>query len=203
MLTEYSPYQDLLDAVHQVERYGFQVMNNPKILRAFRKGAKDYFHEVNTPDGLPALYAFRTSDNGMFRRSFLKVQGKDGISYVKHMYINDEGGYLRIIHGHAVKRYVERRQFKGTYEQALHKIINELVVAYSTPDGTSQTDYIDFDGGTFLCTFDGRIMHIGTFIMHRQCTPIQRLRSLESQKETTAAKRNFGFTDIQKERTTL
>ena len=60
-------------------------------------------------------------------------------------------------------------------------------------DGTDETMYIHFDGGIFLCTISDRVLHLRTFIMNRQCSPIQRMKSLTSEKNTKKMKREFGL----------
>ena len=100
---------------------------------------------------------------------------------------------ILVIHSHAINRYIERRKFDGTIEQAQHKLLDELEIHKSVKDGTDGTQYIYFDGGIFICTVVDRVFHMRTFIMNRQCSPMQRMKSLQSEKELEIIKREIGI----------
>ena len=183
MLTESATYDELFNAMKEAREYGFSSINNPKVRRAFRLGATEVFHRVRTPQSKHCvLYQFNSSHGkGKVFRTFLVLQGREGDSFAGGI---QNGEIIEIIHSHAIRRYIERRRFKGSLEKAQHKIVKELLIHYMEADGTTPTDYIYFDGGVFLCTRDEHIIHLRTFIMNRQCSPVQRIKSLQSEKKT-------------------
>ena len=88
---------------------------------------------------------------------------------------------------------IERHHFDGTLEEAQRKILDGLMINDVQSDATDGTKYIHFDGGLFLCTESDRVMHLRTFIMNRQCTPMQRMKSLASEKNVERLKREIGL----------
>ena len=193
VLTENITKDELEEAIRSVEAYAYVTVGNPKVFRALRTGADKYYHRVNTPEKIPALYIYRRFGERVQHRAFVVLQGPEGDSFARKVTTNDKHIQIKIIHGHAINRYIERHHFEGTLEMAQRKILNELKMSYVVPDGTSDTLYIDYDGGVFLCTMNDGILHMRTFIMHRQCKPIQRLRALESERKLTEIKNDLGI----------
>lgn len=191
MLTENSTYEELQPAMREARLYGDISMRSEKVRKAIKKGAKQVFHRVRTPQSKqPVLYVYSDICGEWSYRTFLVLKGKEGEGFAVGM---DNGSFFEIIHSHAVNRYIERRRFKGTLEEAQHKIVTDLIVHWVEADDTSKTDYVYFDGGVFLCTHEERIIHLRTFIMNRQCHPVQRMKSLRSEKNTKQYKKELGI----------
>ena len=139
---------------------------------------------------MPVLYIFAPDGHGgVLYRTFLILKGKDGDSFCASV---DQSGIFQVIHGHAIRRYMERRKFQGTLEQAQNRIMSELFINGVEKDLTDETRYIYFDGGLFLCTYDDGVMHLRTYITNRQCSPMQRMMSFRSQKQANELRRRLG-----------
>lgn len=182
-LTEYSSRKDLLEALKKVANYSSQsIENDKKLRRCIRMGKALCSKRVRTPEKLSALYLVycdkKIKSIGRFVQSTLLIPGKEGMSMVFEF-----GNFLAVIHGHAIKRYMERSTFSGTFEQCQEKLIVDLGnYSYSEKDRTDEdTYYVYFDGGIFLCKVIDEVFHLRTFIMNRQCYPVQRMMSLSSE----------------------
>ncbi len=180
MLTEWATYDELKPALHEAMMYGYDCVRNRRVQRAMRKGAKDLFYGVNTAmSKLPVLYWIKNDKKGTFF-TFLVLEGSEANSYAIET-TRDSKHCIFVIHGHAISRYRERSKFEGTIEQACVKVLTELMLCMPVND--SDTTYISFDGGVFLCNVTNRVLHIRTFITYRQCKPNQRLWMYKSGKE--------------------
>lgn len=179
--------------MHKARKYGFDSSNSDVVQRALKAGKREVFHRVNTAgDKIPVLYIFSRINKAQAFRTFLVIKTKQGDSFcggVSNM------GFFEMIHAHAIKRYMERRKFTGTLEQAQNKILSELFANWAEPDRTDGTIYIYYDGGIFLCTWEEeqRVLHLRTFIMNRQCSPMQRMMSLKSEKGVNEFKKSMGM----------
>lgn len=191
-MTEWATYDYLSDALGKAIAYGYKSIKCDDVRKAFRNGKRLVYHRVKTPapDKIPVFYTFARTDKDEYIRTQLVLEGSEGDSYAGR--VEDEDMFY-VIHSHAINRFVERRQFHGSHEVAERHIINGLLINDVQKDGTDETRYIYFDGGLFLCTVTDRVLHLRTFIMNRQCSPVQRMKSLTSEKNTEQLKREYGI----------
>lgn len=194
-MNEFASYSELEAALKVAREYGNKSIYCDRVRKAFKNGRCIVYHRVKTPapEKHPVLYTFAVTQKGLFFRTFLILEGREGDSFAGR--VADEPLFY-IVHSHAVNRYIERHQFKGTLEQAQHKILNGLLINDVQSDATDGTKYIHFDGGLFLCTENDHVIHLRTFIMNRQCSPMQRMKSLTSEKNTEKLKREMGIPKI-------
>lgn len=191
-MNEFATHEQLDTALNVAVEYGHKSIRSPRVLKAFKLGKPIIYHRVNTPapQRYPVLYSFACVRGRLFFRTFLVLEGSEGDSFAGR--VADESLFY-VLHSHAINRYVERHRFGGTLEEAQRTILNGLMINDVQKDGTDETMYIHFDGGIFLCTISDRVLHLRTFIMNRQCSPIQRMKSLTSEKNTKKMKREFGL----------
>ena len=192
-MNENSTYQELMPAMQAVIEYGSKNVNSDRVRRAVKRGQRRIVCRVNTPDKHRAMYIhYVFPGNGIATRPFLIVNGAEGEGKLTVSKDPDAKRiYLTMIHSHAINRYIERRQFKGTVEEATQRILDGIAVNTSAVDELNKTDYLYFDGGTFLCNLKDGVQHIRTFVMNRQLYPNQRFKSLKSEKETEQLKREI------------
>ena len=191
-MNEFATY-DELESAHKVAlEYGHKSIRSPRTLKAFKQGRPIVYHRVNTPapEKYPVFYCFACVRGRILFRTFLVLEGSEGESFAGR--IADEPLFY-VLHSHAVNRYIERHRFDGTLEEAQRTILNGLMINDVQTDETDETRYIHFDGGLFLCTYSDRVLHLRTFIMNRQCSPMQRMKSLTSEKNTEMMKREIGI----------
>lgn len=188
MFTEWTTYELLSKALDEVQEYGYASLHNTKIQRAMRTGTDYVIHHVNTPKSKhPAIYLFFNDKKGTFY-SFLALQGSEGISFaVKGNKASPYG--IIVIHSHAINRYVERSKFEGSVEEASTYVIMGLMVCVPTKD--SDTTYISFDDGVFLCNVTQKVLHIRTYITYKQCKPNQRIWLIKSEMALEELKKKF------------
>lgn len=191
-MNEFASYNDLEEALKVARDYGHRSICSDRVRKAFKSGRHIVYHRVNTPapEKIPVLYSFAAARTGLFFRTFLVLEGTEGDSFAGR--VADETLFY-VLHSHAVNRYIERHHFDGTLEEAQRKILDGLMINDVQSDATDGTKYIHFDGGLFLCTENDRVMHLRTFIMNRQCTPMQRMKSLASEKNVERLKREIGL----------
>lgn len=191
-MTEWATYEWLESATKTAYEYGGRSVESQKVKKAFKQGRRLVYHRVNTPapEKYPVLYIFARVPMGVYFRTFLVLEGTEGDSFAGR--VADETLFY-VLHSHAVNRYIERHHFDGTLEEAQRKILDGLMINDVQSDATDGTKYIHFDGGLFLCTESDRVMHLRTFIMNRQCTPMQRMKSLASEKNVERLKREIGL----------
>ena len=191
-LTEKSSYDELHAALQAAMDYSRYNANSQAVRRAYKLGKQKVWVRVNTPEKIPVLYLHRFFPKGIGTRTFLVVQGSEGDSYVSlEVNQHERNPHLTILRAHAINRYIERRQFQGSIEEATRTLINGLGVNDTERDSFGTTYYTYFDGGTFLCTFADNVFTFQTFIMNRQCGPEQRLRSLQSEKGVAEFRREL------------
>lgn len=190
MLTEWSTYDELHTALHEAQMYGFDSRRNQAVQRALRLGALYVFHRAKTPKSkVPALYWFEGGKNNIFF-TFIVLQGSEGESFAIETTKDSKHGIV-VIHSHAINRYRERRKLQGALEVVQKKVLSELVIF--SPVNDSDTSYVSFDGGVFLCNRNDRILHLRTWISDRQCKPNQRLWSRKSEREIEELKEMLGI----------
>lgn len=194
-MNENSPFQVLLPAMQSATEYSSRNVQCQAVRKAVKLGKKRVVCRVNTPDKIAAMYIHDIFPKYIVgTRTFLVVDGAEGYGFVSASREADTGKfYLSVLHSHAINRFIERRHFTGTLEQAQLYIINGIMINASAEDLLNETQYLYFDGGTFLCNLKDGIHHIRTFVMNRQLYPAQRMKSLTSEKETEKLKREFGF----------
>lgn len=181
MLNEWATYDELRAAAQEAREYGESSRRNQKVQRALRRGCLDVYHRVNTPKSKhPVLYHFVNDAAGTWF-SFLVLQGTEGESYASAAITGHETPIF-VIHSHAINRYMERSDFKGTIEQARMSIFAGLLLA--SPSKDSDTYYIPFSNGMFLCQEKDQVFRVRTFINERQMKPNQRLWKRKSQNDT-------------------
>lgn len=177
MFTEWATYEQIDEALNEVREYGFISMDNSKIRRAKRKGVDCVVHYVNTPKSkYPAVYFFFNDKRNMFF-SFLALEGSEGTSFAIKGSKDSQYG-ITVIHSHAINRFVERSCYKGSVQDAAEYILMGLMICVPTKD--SDTTYISFCDGVFLCNVVNGVLHIRTFITYKQCKPNQRIWMIKS-----------------------
>lgn len=194
-MNENSPFYELLPAMQSAIEYSSRNVLCQAVRKAAKLGKKRVICRVNTPDKVPAMYIHDIFPKMVIgTRTFIMVDGAEGYGLVTASKNPDTGKmYLSVLHSHAINRYIERRHYTGTVEEAQLHIINGIMVNVSAEDLLNETQYLYFDGGTFLCNLKDGIHHIRTFVMNRQLYPAQRMRSLKSEKETDTLKRQYSF----------
>ena len=202
MLKEYATYEELKDAQKEVREYGRSGYNNPRIMREFRHGKRVVWYRTRTPQNkYPALYYYT---KGAAFNAFLGFGPKD---WTHLGYLILEGthkgqpcesycgsfneGYIAVVRGHAIYRYIERRHFDGSFDEAQKKILADMAFFDVKNDPT--TSYIYYDGGVFLCDYTDGVLHIGTFVMNSKLYPVQRMKSLQSEKAIEELKKEIGI----------
>lgn len=190
-MNEFSPLEKIDKALQSVQDYCNAALRSPIVKKAMKRGDKEIYRRVNTPDKVPAVYAMSLFNKLYYTRSFAVLEGRDGDAFASRVMCSSGAYKAVVIHSHAIKRYIERHHFEGTLEQAQRKILTTLGNNARIPDNMSESSYIDFDGGVFLCIVKDKILHFNTFIMHRQCKPDQRLRALKSEKMTKELNEEF------------
>lgn len=185
MMSEYISYEELQAATQSVIDYSVPSMNSPKVIKATKHVGDVYWRRVNTPEKYPVLYKYIMTSETLYGLGFLILDGTEGESFaVRTNTIDNTPFEYIVLHSHAINRWMERKKFTGTLEEAKRKILTGLIVGDIQPDGTDDTWYHYFDGGVFICNYtDPRIMHLRTYILNRQCSPLQRMKSLQSEKE--------------------
>ena len=178
MLNEYSPKPELYEALLKVVEYSHKNAASPRVQCAFRKRMVMCVWNGNTPDGTPAMYVHLFDKKRIITYPYLLIEGKEGESYVSAW--KDE---IFMLHGHAIKRYIERT---GT-RRSRHDIVLDMlgVLSAVAVPHDSDTWYINYQEGMFLCTIIDGIFHIRTFITEKQAKQNQRLFAIKSENETT------------------
>lgn len=181
MLTERSTYNQLLPALQEVKDYTQLTLNNPSVRRTLKRDFVILIKRVNTAwNKVPAAYVYIKEKKGLNIFGFVVLEGSEGESFAAS-YRHDRFKVL-VIHGHAINRYIERHGYEGTLEQATGKLM--LALGTSVPTNDSDTTYIYFDNGTFLCNSKGEVLHVRTYINNQQCHRNQRLWSEKSKMKT-------------------
>lgn len=201
MFTENSTYWELQEAFIEAWFYSPSLKNVTSI-----RNKKKAFYKTKLPQSkIPVAFNIiakekrKIKDGYVFITSLI-LEGKEGQGFAQSIMMaglgmkkeekellaeaRDDCTFITILHSHAINRYIERRNFKGTLEQAQAKILEGINGISYVKDFVNDTYYLYFDGGTFLCEYDTEedIVHIRTFIMNRQCSSGQRLKSLDSEK---------------------
>lgn len=197
-MNELATYEQLYRALVIAFEYGKVTVRSERIRKAYKSGKRTVWHRVNTPapDKVPVLYNFVFTPKGFYFCTFIVLDSKDGESFAVYVQSKKEGDKIFIIHAHAIRRFVERSRFDGSIERARLYILDGLHVNDVQHDPTDNSSYIYLDGGIFLCypaKDDNRILHLGTFIMNRQCSPVQRMKSLTSEQYTRKYKKELGI----------
>lgn len=188
MLTEWSKYEDLEAAVKKARNYGDITRRNQKVQRQLRLGVHDVYHRVRTPkDKIPVFYWFVNDPNNTWF-SFVVLQGSEGESFAAKVITDSDTGII-VVHSHAINRYMERSTFKGTLEKAQLLILLGMMIACPSKD--SDTYYIPFVDGVFLCQEKDRVLHVRTYVNDRQLKPNQRLWKRKSINDTTEQLNQF------------
>lgn len=181
MLTEWSKYEDLEAAVKKARNYGDITRRNQKVQRQLRLGVCDVFHRVCTPkDKIPVFY-WIINDSGHSWFSFVVLQGSEGESFAAKINTDSDTGII-VVHSHAINRYMERSSFEGSLEKAQRMVLMGMMIA--SPSHDSDTYYIPFADGLFLCQEKDRVLHVRTYVNDSQLKPNQRLWKRKSIEET-------------------
>ena len=175
-LNEYSPREDLEAAIASAAAYVYKNQRSQKVLRAQRMKASMYVCVGNTPDKVPVMYTHFFAKQRIISRAFVIVDGSEGDSYVGE-YTNG----LFVIHSHAIRRYIERSGYEGKPEKAIIDIINETMHVYTAHD--SDTYYVKYREGVFLCVVIDQVLHYRTWITDQQCHRNQLLFAKKSESE--------------------
>jgi len=178
-LTEKSTYQDLLSAWKEVNDYGERAANAKAVKDALKKSNVTY-RRVNTPAKHRAFYIIIKTKKRMYHMPFLIVEGSEGDSFVA---LEDEtvSHCLTVLHSHAIRRYIERRGWKGTVEQCEEYLLDAMWVTARNRDKYTKEITVYFDNGVFLgCEKDG-ISHLNTYVSNNRLYTNQRLMSRKLQ----------------------
>ena len=203
MLTEKATYEELIQAMDEVWKYGQKGYNNPRVMRQFKHGAQEVWYRTNTPQSKhPALYYYtrRPDFNKLYGHGkkdfthigFAVLQGKD-VKEDCESYCTTCNSHQTpvVIRGHAIRRYKERHHFQGTYEEARQKVLADLFVFNTIADPTDKTFYIFFDGGVFLCWIIDGVVRVNTYVMNSGLYPVQRMKSLQSEQGVNEIKKKY------------
>ena len=175
-LNEYSPREDLEAAIASAAAYVYKNQRSQKVLRAQRMKASMYVCVGNTPDKVPVMYVHFFAKLRIISRAFVIVDGSEGDSYVGE-YTNG----LFVIHCHAINRYIERSGCQDKREKVVIDIINETMHVYTAHD--SDTYYVKYREGVFLCVVIDQVLHYRTWITDQQCHRNQLLFAKKSESE--------------------
>ena len=200
-LTERSTYEELIQAYEIAEKYGCKVLHNNKIVQRLCKKKTPVIHyRTKTPEPykLPVIYKFiyDKKDKMYVIYGNIVIKGREGEAFTYCQFIVYDGDFNNtaknipfILHSHAINRYIERRKFVGTIEEAQLKILDGIsVCVIRTFDGQH---YLYFDDGVFLCTENDAVVHIRTYITNAQCYQLQRLESKVSEMSTIKAVEHY------------
>lgn len=179
-LTEKSTYQDLLSAWKEVNDYGERAANAKAVKDALKKSNVTY-RRVNTPAKHRAFYIIIKTKKRMYHMPFLIVEGSEGDSFVA---LEDEtvSHCLTVLHSHAIRRYIERRGWKGTVEQCEEYLLDAMWVTARNRDKYTKEITVYFDEGIFLGCVKGNICHLNTYVANQHLYPYQRLKSRQLQE---------------------
>lgn len=203
MLTERATYDELIKPYNEAKEYGYHGYNNPRIMREFRHGKKEVWYRTRTPKSKSqVLYyyirspkmsnLFKGTPGSFLHISYLEMEGVHNDQKCTSFFTScQDEDLLMVIRGHAIYRYMERRHFTGTLEEAQRKILSGIGVFDVQKDTT--TGYIYFDGGAFLCERKPKVLTLGTFVMNSGLYPVQRIKSLKSEKATNELKEKAGL----------
>lgn len=180
MLTEYSPYEELLKAMRVVVEYGTSRWAAVKKLeKASRNKRYATFQRVNTPapHRYRAEYEYSFIDGTGSFSPRLIVDGKnkiDGVevtveSFVAVQYFEQEGKsifdavhrqdprmrnegdfVLEVIHGHAIQRYMDRNNVFNGSLIEAQQKVTHGLFGQSCQFDEDGDLYVYFDGGVFL-----------------------------------------------------
>ncbi len=216
LLDDNATYAELLEGLRAVTAYGDERWK--AVERYLNRKELNVMQTVWTPSerSFPGLYVYRIKHGKVGVRIYLELDSKEGTSYAMVQYPEDEADVeemtrtkritldpklnneedfiIEVLHGHAVKRYIERHGWSQGYHSALKHIFDGINGQSLQPDPTDDTYYLYFDGGVFLGqpTDGERVIHLRTFIMNRQCYPVQRMKSLQSEQERQLYMEKFG-----------
>ncbi len=188
MLNEWATYDELIPALREARGYGETSRRNQKVQRQLRLGVHDVYHRVRTPKSkIPVFYWFVNDPSGTWF-SFLVLQGSEGESFAASVITDSDTGII-VVHSHAINRYMERSTFKGTLEKAQLLILLGMMIACPSKD--SDTYYIPFVEGVFLCQEKDHVLHVRTYVNDSQLKPNQRLWKRKSINDTTEQIKQF------------
>ncbi len=188
MLNEWATYDKLIPALSEARDYGQTSRRNQKVQRQLRLGVHDVCHRVRTPKNkIPVFYWFVNDPDGTWF-SFLVLKGSEGESFAASVITDSDTGII-VVHSHAINRYMERSTFKGTLEKAQLLILLGMMIACPSKD--SDTYYIPFVEGVFLCQEKDHVLHVRTYVNDSQLKPNQRLWKRKSINDTTEQIKQF------------
>ena len=175
MMNEWATYDDIMTAFTKAHDYGFISARNTAVRRKLKR-QHDVLHRVNTMiDKIPVIYWFQPDPPHI---TILPLAGKQGESYAVRTVDKNR---LIVLHAHAIDRFKERTAYTGTDDDALRSIIINLM--FSAPVSDSDTSYIGYHGGLFLCNMANGVLHARTFITYEQCHTNQKLWLSKSENE--------------------
>lgn len=183
IITENTPYDELIQAFDEVKEYGKITLNQPKIQKAIGIG-KVVIHRVKTAGNkIPAIYVAPSLTGKYSYQSCISIKCKDGDGLCFTAINLDMQRMILILHAHAIDRFFERHGYKGTRDNFIKEFLLRWSL-YNQADYTETSAYIYFNGGVFITERKGGIMHLRTFVMNRQLYADQRLLSLKSEHLT-------------------
>ena len=181
MLTEWATYDKLMPQLLEVRSYAPLTLNNSELKRQMKKKYNIFLKRVNTAmNKVPATYIYLKVNKYFEFYGFVVLKGSEGDSYATTYH--HETCKAIVIHSHAINRYVQRTNYQGSLEQATGKLM--LAVGTSKPTHDSNTTYLYFDDGIFLCNEKDLVLHVMTFITNGQCHRNQRLWSSKSEMQS-------------------
>lgn len=176
-LTEYSSKEDLQAAIRNAEEYTRKNAASPKVQRAYRKKSRWCIWIGNTPGGVKAMFIHIFDKQGILTYPFVIVDGSDGDSYV-----GSWAQGLFVLHSHAISRVIERTGCTLDRTDIAIDVLGALTAVAVSHD--SDTWYVRYHEGMFLCVFIDDVFHIRTFITEKQAKKNQRLFAIKAENET-------------------
>lgn len=181
MLSEWATYNELMPQMLEVRSYAPDTLNNGELKRQLKKQYTLLLKRVNTAKNkVPAAYIYIKAKKHFEFFGFVVLEGSEGESYAT--IYNHETCHAIVIHSHAINRYIERTNYQGTLEQATGKLMLAMGTSKATHD--SDTTYLYFDDGIFICNTKDQVLHVRTFITNEQCHRNQRLWSRRSEMQS-------------------
>ena len=167
-LTEYSSKEDLQAAIRNAEEYTRKNAASPKVQRAYRKKSRWCIWIGNTPGGVKAM--------------FIHIFDKQGILTYGDSYVGSWAQGLFVLHSHAISRVIERTGCTLNRTDIAIDVLGALTAVAVSHD--SDTWYVRYHEGMFLCVFIDDVFHIRTFITEKQAKKNQRLFAIKAENET-------------------
>jgi len=190
MLTENTHHDTLMQALVEVYDYSDNSIRNQQVQRAMRRGKDKIVRRVNTPSNKhTALYYYYKENKEIKCAFYLVLKGSEGDSFACPPIWDDVDYDIVVLHSHAINRYMQRTDFKGSLEEAQTLLASAVGVFKAVHD--SDTYYLSFYNGVFLGNVVDNILHLRTFINTEQCHTNQKLWRIKSANSLNELAKRF------------